>query len=159
TGVIGRRLLPLLMAEEHQVTAMTRSPQRVESLRAQGAEPVVADALDAGAVRAAVMQARPDAVIHQLTSLPARIDPRRIDRDFELNDRLRSEGTRILVRAAQEAGASRVLAQSIAFVYAPGPARTVRRESDPLLAAADAPGGFARSADAVSQLEHSVLAA
>lgn len=154
TGVIGRRLLPLLMAEEHQVTAMTRSPQRVESLRAQGAEPVVADALDAGAVRAAVMQARPDAVIHQLTSLPARIDPRRIKRDFELNDRLRSEGTRILVDAAQAAGATRILAQSIAFAYAPGPPGTVHAEGDPLYL--DSPEPFRRSANALGDLERAV---
>src|SRR6202035_2075568 len=154
TGVIGRRLLPLLMAEEHQVTAMTRSPQRVESLRAQGAEPVVADALDAGAVRAAVMQARPDAVIHQLTSLPARIDPRRIKRDFELNDRLRSEGTRILVDAAQAAGATRILAQSIAFAYAPGPPGTVHAEGDPLYL--DSPAPFRRSANALGDLERAV---
>ena len=154
TGVIGRRLLPLLIAEEHQVTAMTRSPQRAESLRAQGAEPVVADALDAGAVRAAVMQARPEAVIHQLTSLPARIDPRKMKRDFELNDRLRSEGTRILVDAAQAAGATRILAQSIAFAYAPGPPGTVHAEGD--LLHLDSPEPFRRSANALGDLERAV---
>ena len=74
------------------------------------------------AVRAAVRAARPDAVIHQLTALPPRIDPRKMERDFVLNDRLRSEGTRNLVAAAQAAGAGRIIAQSIAFAYAPGPA-------------------------------------
>jgi len=151
TGVIGRRLLGLLISEGHEVTGMTRSAQRAESLRARGAQPVVADALDAGAVRAAVMQARPEAVIHQLTSLPARIEPRKMRRDFELNDRLRSEGTRILVDAAQAAGAKRILAQSIAFAYAPGPPGTVHSEGDPLHL--DAPEPFRRSALALRDLE------
>ena len=151
TGVIGRRLLGLLISEGHEVTGMTRSAQRAESLRARGAQPVVADALDAGAVRAAVMQARPEAVIHQLTSLPARIEPRKMRRDFELNDRLRSEGTRILVDAAQAAGAERILAQSIAFAYAPGPPGTVHSEGDPLHL--DAPEPFRRSALALRDLE------
>ncbi len=156
TGVIGRPLLALLIGEGHEVTGMTRSAQRAEGLRAIGAEAVVADALDEAAVTAAVREARPDAVIHQLTSLPRRIDPRRIERDFELNDRLRSEGTRILVRAAESAGAQRILAQSIAFAYAPGPPGTLHREQDPLL---DAPRSFARSAKALVELERSVLGA
>jgi nucleoside-diphosphate-sugar epimerase len=159
TGVIGSRLLGLLISEGHQVSGMTRSAERGEVLREQGAEPVLADALDEPSVTAAVMQARPDAVIHQLTSLPRRIDPRRIRRDFELNDRLRSEGTRILVDAARAAGARRIIAQSIAFAYAPGPPGTVHGESDPLLAAQDAPAVFARSAGAVAELERTVLGA
>lgn len=157
TGVIGRRLLPLLIAEGHHVTGMTRTPQKLDQLRAAGAEGVVADALDASAVHAAVMAARPDAVIHQLTSLPARIDPRKLRRDFALNDRLRTEGTRILLDAAGAAGAQRVLAQSIAFAYAPGPTGTVHREADPLFV--DAPEQFRRSARALAELERAVLAA
>ena len=104
TGVIGRRLVPLLLAAGHEVTGMTRSAERAGALRALGAEAAVADALDADAVRAALASARPDAVIHQLTALPRRIDPRKIERDFALNDRLRSEGTRILVDAARGGG-------------------------------------------------------
>ncbi len=157
TGVIGRQLLPMLLAEGHQVTATTRSPEKLDALRALGAEAVAVDALDADAMRAAVLDARPDAVIDQLTSLPARIDPRRIERDFALNDRLRSEGTRILVAAAEAAGASRILAQSIAFSYAPGPPGTLHREQDPLLAPADAPKPYRRSAGAMADLEHAVL--
>jgi nucleoside-diphosphate-sugar epimerase len=155
TGVIGRRLVPMLLADGHQVTGMTRSQEKLEQLRASGAEPALADALDAAAVRDAVAQARPEAVIHQLTALPARIDPRKIERDFALNDRLRSEGTRILVGAAQAAGAKRIVAQSIAFSYAPGPPGTVHREQDPLLD--DPPKSFARSARAVHDLERAVL--
>jgi nucleoside-diphosphate-sugar epimerase len=156
SGVIGRRLTPMLVAAGHRVTGMTRSPGKAGALAAMGAEPVVADALDATAVRAAVLQAHPDAVIHQLTSLPARIDPRRIERDFALNDRLRSEGTRILVGAAQDAGAIRLLAQSVAFAYAPGPPGTVHGEQDPLLADEQAPPSFRRSALALRELETTV---
>jgi nucleoside-diphosphate-sugar epimerase len=157
TGVIGRRLAPLLIEMGHEVTGMTRSAQRAEALRAMGVQPVTADALDEPAVAAAVRQAAPEAVIHQLTSLPRRIDPRRMQRDFELNDRLRSEGTRILVDAARAAGATRVIAQSIAFAYAPGPAGTVHAESDPLYL--DAPEPLRRSARAVDSLESTVTAA
>jgi len=158
SGAIGRRLVPLLKASGHQVTGMTRSPAKADALRAMGAEPAIADALDADAVREAVAAAHPEAVIHELTALPQRIDPRRVERDFELNDRLRSEGTRILVAAAQQAGAKRIVAQSIAFMYAPGPAGTVHTESDRLLEEG-APKAFARAATAVTELERTVLGA
>ncbi len=155
TGAIGRRLVPMLLADGHQVTGMTRSKDKLDGLRALGAQPVLADALDAAAVCAAVREARPDAVIHQLTALPQRIDPRKIERDFAMHDRLREEGTRILVAAAQDAGAARIVAQSIAFSYAPGPRGTVHVERDPLLS--DPPKSFARSARAVRELERAVL--
>jgi nucleoside-diphosphate-sugar epimerase len=157
SGVIGQRLVPLLVAEGHQVTGMTRSPGKLDALRALGAEPVLVDALDARSVTSAVGHARPDAVIHQLTALPQRIDPRKMERDFALNDRLRSEGTEILVQAAQAAGARRIVAQSIAFAYAPGPAGTVHREDDPLNL--DARGPFRRSVLALRDLESSVTGA
>jgi len=157
TGAIGRRLVPMLIAGGHEVTGMTRSPEKAEELRAAGAEPVVTDALDRAAVQAAVREARPEAVIHQLTALPRRIDPRKIERDFALNDRLRSEGTRLLVDAAKAAGARRIIAQSIAFAYATGPPGTVHRESDPLLH--DPPKSFRRTADALADLECTVLGA
>jgi nucleoside-diphosphate-sugar epimerase len=154
TGVIGQRLVPLLIAEGHQVTAMTRSTQKHDALRAQGAEALVADALDVEAVNGAISQARPDAVINQLTSLPRRVEPRKLERDFALNDRLRSEGTRILVEAAQAAGATRIVAQSIAFAYAPGPAGTVHGEDDPLYLESAEP--FRRSVLALADLESRV---
>jgi nucleoside-diphosphate-sugar epimerase len=155
TGVIGRRLVPMLLADGHQVTGMTRTPEKLATLQAQGAEAVLADAFDADALRAAVLQARPDAVIHQLTSLPSRIDPRRMERDFAVNDRLRTEGTRHLVQAAREAGAGRIVAQSIAFAYAPGPPGTVHREADPLHLDAALP--FRRSVEALRELERAVV--
>lgn len=159
SGVIGRQLVPVLLAAGHEVTGTSRSERRVQELRALGAEGVVCDALDRDAVREAVAAAAPEAVIHQLTALPARIDPRTIARDFELNDRLRTEGTRILVDAAQAAGAKRILAQSIAFSYRAGPPGTLHGEEDPLIAAAEADSSYSRSAGALCALEETVLAA
>jgi nucleoside-diphosphate-sugar epimerase len=155
TGAVGRRLVPALLAAGHEVVAMCRSNESAGQARAAGAEAVIADALDAGAVAPAVAEARPDAVVNQLTALPKRIDPRHIERDFELNDRLRSEGSRILADAAREAGARRLVAQSIAFMYEPGPAGTIHGEDDPLLR--DPPPAFARTANAVKTLERTVL--
>jgi nucleoside-diphosphate-sugar epimerase len=154
TGVIGRRLVPMLLDAGHQVTGMTRSAEKVQALREAGAEPVIADALDVTALREAVRDARPDAVIHQLTSLPPRIDPRKLVRDLAVNDRLRREGTRDLIAAAQAVGVKRIVAQSIAFAYAPGPAGTLHGEQDVLNL--DAPKAFRRSAHALHELESAV---
>ncbi len=136
---------------------MTRSPVRAAALSSAGAEPVIADALDRESVERALAEARPEAVIHQLTSIPPRINPRTQARDFELNDRLRDEGTRILVGAAQRVGVSRIVAQSIAFAYEPGPPGTLHGEQDPLVR--EPPASFRRSAAAVASLERTVLEA
>jgi len=112
TGVIGRRVVPLLVAEGHQVTALTRKPDRAAALRASGAEPVVADALDGAGLAAAVIEAAPDIVMHQLTDLAAG--------DFAANAALRRQGTRNLVDAALAAGVRRMVAQSIAWIYEAG---------------------------------------
>jgi nucleoside-diphosphate-sugar epimerase len=157
TGAIGAPLLQLLLADGHEVTGMTRSPDKAATLRAAGAEAVVVDALDAQAVTSAVVDARPEAIVHQLTAIPPRLDPRKIVRDFALTDRLRTEGTRNLLAAARQAGASRILAQSIAFAYAPGPPGAVHVEDDPLMA--DPPAQFKRSAAAIVELERTVLGA
>jgi 2-alkyl-3-oxoalkanoate reductase len=159
TGVIGRQLVPRLIAAGHEVTGTTRSPQRAAELEASGAEAIVLDALDRGAVHDAVAAVAPEAVIHQLTALPQRIDPRKVERDFVLNDRLRGEGTEILVAAAQAAGTSRIIAQSISFFYAPGPPGTLHSETDPLLTAEEAPAMMKRSTAAVEKLESTVLGA
>jgi nucleoside-diphosphate-sugar epimerase len=157
TGVIGRRLLPQLLAGGHQVTGTTRSAAKLEQLRAAGAEAVCVDAFEAEALKLAVAAAEPDAVIHELTAIPARIDPRKMERDFATNDRLRSEGTANLLAAANAAGVRRIVAQSVAFFYAPGPAGTVHVESDPLLAAEQAAKPAKRSAAALVALERQVL--
>ena len=130
--MVGARLVPALVAAGHDVTALTRSPDKGEAVRAAGAEPAVADALDREAIVAAVAAARPEAVIHQLTAIPQRINPRKLARDFELTNRLRSEGTDNLLAAAREAGARRFLAQSFAgwpYAREGGPAKD---EEDPL---------------------------
>jgi nucleoside-diphosphate-sugar epimerase len=157
TGAIGTPLLRLLVAGGHEVTGMTRSPEKAAMIRAAGAEAVLADALDSAAVEHAVTAARPQAIVNQLTAIPPRLDPRRILRDFALTDRLRTEGTHNLIAAAEAIGGARILAQSIAFAYAPGPSGTIHDETDPLTV--DPPVQFKRSAAAIAELERTVLAA
>jgi uncharacterized protein YbjT (DUF2867 family) len=110
SGVIGVQLVPLLVAAGHRVAGMTRSPGKVERLRGLGAEPVVCDAFDAGALLQAVGAFRPEAVVNELTDLP---DDQAATN--EGNARMRREGTRNLLAAAEAAGASRFVAQSIAW--------------------------------------------
>jgi len=112
TGVIGVRLVPLLVAAGHDVAGMTRSPSKVELLRGLGAEPVVCDVFDADALRAAVVAFRPEVVLHELTDLPD--DPSLIGTG-SANARIRREGTRNLLAASRAAGAKRFLAQSVAW--------------------------------------------
>jgi len=152
TGVIGTPLIPQLLDAGHAVTAMTRSVLRARQLEAAGADPVVCDAFDAEGVRAAVAAAAPEAVIHQLTALPARIDwadPT----VFRAHNRLRTEGTRVLVDAAVAAGARRIVAQSIALAYAPTGDR-VKAEDAQLVT--DAPAHVADMVAAVVELEQRV---
>jgi nucleoside-diphosphate-sugar epimerase len=154
TGVIGRPLVKLLVGDGHEVTGTTRSSAKQADLAQLGATPVVVDAFDADALKAAVVAARPDVVIHQLTDLPDVADPQTITVALTANARLRIEGTFNLVVAAKAAGARRLIAQSIAFMYAPG--TPPYRESDPLVAAhGDAPGAV--SARGVHALEGAVL--
>jgi 2-alkyl-3-oxoalkanoate reductase len=152
TGVIGSSLVPQLLNAGHEVTAMTRSVLRAAQLEAAGADPVVCDLFDADAVRAVRADASPEAVIHQVTALPARLDwgnPRM----FDENNRVRTEGTRVLVDAALAAGARRVVAQSIAFVYAPTGDRV--KEEDAALFT-DAPPPLGGLVAAVVEHEHRV---
>jgi nucleoside-diphosphate-sugar epimerase len=113
SGVIGSRLVPLLIEAGHEVAGMTRSPGKVESLRQLGAEPLVVDVYDAAALRRAVVGFEAEAVVHQLTDLPD--DSSRIPEMAAANERIRIEGTRNLLDAAAAAGASRFIAQSIAW--------------------------------------------
>lgn len=112
TGVIGVRLVPLLVGAGHDVAGMTRSPEKAELVRGLGAEPVVCDAFDAAALSTAVVAFAPDLVLHELTDLPD--DPARIG-NGEANARIRREGTRNLLAAARAAGARRFVAQSVAW--------------------------------------------
>jgi uncharacterized protein YbjT (DUF2867 family) len=113
TGVIGIRLVPLLVEAGHEVAGMTRSPEKVERLRALGAEPIVCDVYDADELNAAMVGFAPCAVIDQLTDLPD--DPARISELRAAGSRMRREGTRNLLAAAHAAGAPRFLAQSVAW--------------------------------------------
>jgi nucleoside-diphosphate-sugar epimerase len=114
SGVMGRRLLPLLVAAGHEVTAMTRTPAKVDELRRLGAEAVVCDVYDADGVRSAVVDARPDAIVHQLTDLPD--DRARIADHLDGNARIRVDGTDNLLAAAAAAGVERLVVQSIAWL-------------------------------------------
>ncbi len=151
SGVIGRKLVPLLRASGHTVVGTTRD--KVGAVAALGAEPVVVDAFDAAALRRAVQAAAPQVVIHQLTDLPAAPGTQGYEAGLERNARLRIDGTRNLVDAAKAAGVRRLVAQSIAFVYAPkdGP----RVESDPLDVAAT--GARKRTVEGVAALENVTL--
>ena len=120
-GVIGRRLTPLLLAHGHSVWGTTRSQGNREFLRKLGARPVVVDVFDSEALATAVLDARPEIVIHQLTDLAVVQDPAKRSSALARNARIREEGTRNLVAAARKAGARRLIAQSIAWAYAPGP--------------------------------------
>lgn len=122
TGAIGRALVPLLVSAGHDVAGTTRFPPKAAQIQSLGARPVVLDVFDRDAVFASIRAERPDAIIHQLTDLSAF--------DLAANARLRVTGTRNLVDAALVAGVHRVVAQSLAFVYAPG--SDLAREEDPI---------------------------
>jgi nucleoside-diphosphate-sugar epimerase len=154
-GAIGSRLAPLLVADGWRVVGTTRSPDKAERLRALGVEPVIVDVFDAASLAAAVTDAAPEVVIHQLTDLPAGLDPARMEEATSRNARIRDEGTRNLVRAATAAGARRFVAQSVAFAYAEAP--LPHAEEDPL--AVDAEGRAGLSARGVASLERQVLEA
>jgi nucleoside-diphosphate-sugar epimerase len=114
-GAVGRRLSLLLVADRHHVVGTTRSAEKSVALTKLGLEPVVVDVFDAPALRQAVAAARPDVVIHQLTDLPAALNPAEMPAALVRNARLRDEGTRNLIAASVAAGVGRMVVQSIAF--------------------------------------------
>ena len=152
-GVIGRRLTPLLVKMGHQVAGTTRLADKAGAIRAMGAEPVVVDVFDAEALKRAVAAAKPDAVIHQLTDLAYGPTSPHYQESLKRNARIRVEGTPNLAAAAKAAGVRRLIAQSIAFIYAQGPGARV--ETDPM---APAEGAMASTIPAVKALEDAVLA-
>jgi nucleoside-diphosphate-sugar epimerase len=152
-GAIGRRLVPLLLGAGHAVFGTTRSAERADDLASAGITPVVVDVFDAPALSKAVVAVRPTIVIHQLTDLPRGLDPSRMAEAAVRNARIRDEGSRNLVAAALAAGARRLIAQSIAWVYAPGP--EPHSEDDPLDLAAKTIGKA--SIDGVAALERQIL--
>jgi nucleoside-diphosphate-sugar epimerase len=131
SGAIGRRLTPLLLTAGHEVIGSTRSPDTARQLNAAGMHGVVADVFDAAALQDAVVKARPEIVIHQLTDLPRVVeDEAQLAASYPRNARIRTEGTRNLIAAAQAASARRFIVQSVAFAYAPG--AEPHPETDPL---------------------------
>jgi nucleoside-diphosphate-sugar epimerase len=157
SGAIGTRLVPQLISQGHEVIGTFRSAGNAERVRALGAEPVALDLLDAGAARQAVLQTRPEAIIHQATALANMRFSRNLDRGFATTNRLRTEGTDALLAAAAEAGVRRFVAQSFAqYRYARegGPVKT---EDDPL---DPAPPAVARQTNAaMAHLDQVVTAA
>jgi len=154
TGAVGRALIPALLSAGHVVTGMTRSPEKADALRRAGAEPVVADGLNARAVRAAVISARPEVIIDQMTDLATVTDLRHFDRAFANTNRLRTEGTDHLLLAAREAEVKRFIAQSFCgwtFSRDEGAVKTETDAVDP-----DLPRELASTFDALRYLEQIV---
>jgi nucleoside-diphosphate-sugar epimerase len=136
TGVIGRRLVPQLVARGHEVTATTTSPDKLGLLAGLGAKGVVMDGLDAASVGEAVAAAQPDAIVHQMTGLSeahaGKPNLRKADRFFAATNRLRSEGIDHLLAAAEATGVSHVVAQSHASMNGLRQGGWVKTEEDPL---------------------------
>ena len=158
-GVIGQQLLPQLVAQGHHVVGTTRSPAKLDRLRALGAEPAILDGLDGAAVGEAVARAEPEVVIHQMTALAGASlnNLRRFDRGFAVTNQLRSAGTDHLLAAAQAAGARRFIAQSYAGWPGDRNGPPVQSEQDPL--DPDPPAGQRESLAAIRHLEQVVPAA
>lgn len=132
TGVVGRRLVPQLVARGHQVTATTSSPSKVGLLEQLGADAVVMDGLDAASVGEAVAEARPDVIVHQMTAIAGKPDMKHMDRWFATTNRLRTEGTDHLLAAAEATGVSHFVAQSYGSWNGIRQGGWVKTEEDPL---------------------------
>jgi nucleoside-diphosphate-sugar epimerase len=133
SGVIGSRLVPLLVGAGHTVGAMTRSAEKAHWLASVGAQPIVCDVFDRPALTSAVRAFAPDVLLHELTDLPD--DLENLPEDSLFNARIRVEGTRNLLDALEGLGQTKIVAQSVAWTMRPG-----------------------READAVASLEEAVLA-
>ncbi len=161
TGVLGRRLVPQLVASGHRVTATTTSPDKLSLLQHLGAEAVVMDGLDAASVGEAVASARPDSIVHQMTAISVthagKPDMKHMDRWFAITSRLRTEGTDHLLAAAEATGVSHVVAQSYAAWNGIRSGGWVKTEEDPLdpMTGTVAQPGMA----AIRHVEESVVAA
>ena len=157
SGAIGSRLVPQLINHGHEVIGTYRSPGSAERVSRLGATAVRVDLLDAGAVRAAVLKSRPDAIIHQATALANARFGRNLDRTFAPTNRLRTEGTDALLAAAADAGVGRFVAQSFAsYRYARigGPVKTEEDLLDPAPVA-----GTTETNAAMRHLDEAVTAA
>jgi nucleoside-diphosphate-sugar epimerase len=130
--VLGRRLVPQLVARGHQVTATTSKPGNLAALEAMGADAVVMDGLDEASVGEAVAAAKPDTIVHQMTAIAGKPDIKHMDRWFATTNRLRTEGTDHLLAAAEAAGVPHVVAQSFGSFNGIRAGGWVKTEEDPL---------------------------
>ena len=154
TGAVGRPLVRALVSAGHSVAGLTRSAAKVEAIKRMGAEPVVADGLDAASIRTAVVSVRPEIIIHEMTDLGNVMDLRHFDRTFAATNALRTRGTDHLLVAAREAGVKRFIAQSYCgwtFARTDGLVKTEADELDP-----DPPLEFRRTLQAIQHLERTV---
>jgi 2-alkyl-3-oxoalkanoate reductase len=154
TGAVGSRLVPLLIAAGHSVVGLTRVSAKADAIRQTGAEAAVADASNRAAIVAVVSGARPDVIVHEMTSLSAANDLRRLDRSFALTNRLRTEGLNNLLAAARQAGTPRVVAQSFCGWPYARQGSLVKSEDDTL--DPEPPRELRRSLEAIRYLEHAV---
>jgi nucleoside-diphosphate-sugar epimerase len=132
SGAVGSRLLPLLVSAGHAVVGLTRSQAKTDAIRRGGGEAAEADAFNRAAIVQAVVVAKPDVIVHEMTSLSGANDLRRFDRSFSVTNRLRTEGLQNLLAAAKQAGTPRIVAQSFCgwpYARIGGP---VKSEEDPL---------------------------
>ena len=150
TGAIGRPLVPALLGAGHEVTALARTAEKAKALAAQGAEPALADAFDIEGVREAVVSARPEVLMHQLTALPRELNLRKYFEQLEPTNRLRAQTTPSFLAAAREAGARRVIFQSVSFITA---------QQGPLVVDESAPLMDGTPAEGVRTMERLVLGA
>jgi 2-alkyl-3-oxoalkanoate reductase len=157
TGALGKHLVPALVAQGHEVVGMTRTPDKADLVRRLGAEPAIADGLDADAVGSAVGTAAPDVVIHQMTALSGELDLRDMEGTFAQTNRLRTEGTDHLLAAARAAGATRFIAQSFAGWPSARTGGPVKAEDEPL--DPDPPAALRSILDAIRYLERAVTEA
>ncbi len=154
SGAIGAHLVPQLRQRGHEVIGSSTSSSKSERLRRLGAQPIVLDVLDARAVREAVASARPDAIVYEATALANLKDFKHFDRSFAQTNRLRTEGTDIILAAAREAGVPRVVAQSYAsnrYAREGGPAKTEEEPLDPA-----PPAAMRESVAAMNHLDRAV---
>lgn len=157
TGALGKQLVPKLVASGHEVWGTTRSDARAGLVSDLGARPVVLDALDADAVGAAVSAIQPEVIVHQLTALSSDLDLRHFERSFAQTNRLRTEGTDILLSAARAAGTRRFVAQSYAGWPSPRTGGPVKTEDDPF--DNDPPAAVRTTSQAIRYLERAVTEA
>lgn len=157
TGAVGRQLVPRLVAAGHEVVGMTRTAAKQEQIRALGAVPAVADALEPEGVGRAIAAAEPEVIVHELTALGGSLDMRHFDRDFALTNRLRTEGTDHLLAAGRAVGVRRFIAQSFAGWTTARVGGRVKTEEDPLDSAP--PATMRETLAAVKHLEQAVIGA